>query len=59
MNLKKTLSRPISCHENGLKQLREPREDIKLHESITAPHQYLPVPNKQRTSSFVCKGKSK
>ncbi|XP_045929786.1 apoptotic chromatin condensation inducer in the nucleus-like isoform X2 [Micropterus dolomieu] len=46
---------PISCHENGLKQPREPREDISLHESVTEPHQYLPVPNKQRTSSFVCK----
>lgn len=46
----------MSCHENELKQLGELREDTKLHETITPPLQYLSVPNKQRTSSFVPKG---
>ncbi|XP_044059576.1 uncharacterized protein LOC122879486 isoform X9 [Siniperca chuatsi] len=41
---------PTSCHENRPKQLRELREDMKLHETITPP---LSVPNKQRTSSFI------
>ncbi|XP_033953220.1 pinin-like isoform X2 [Pseudochaenichthys georgianus] len=55
-NSRKTVEKILlTCHDNGPKQLGEKREDFKLQETITAPLQYVSVPFREKTSSFISK----
>ncbi|KAJ4935961.1 hypothetical protein JOQ06_017486 [Pogonophryne albipinna] len=56
-NSRKTVEKILlTCHDNGPKQLGEKREDFKPQETITAPLQYVSVPFREKTSSFISKG---